>query len=100
MSTDRTGLGERALGDVAHSFEIGAGIDAPRGGGDEPALAALPEDGRRCPGDAGGEADDLGCGVLLLQCDRERLARELESRPRERGDVAAQRKGAEDERGL
>src|SRR6185312_8769513 len=100
MSTDRPGLGERALADLACSSEIGAGVDAPRGGGDEPAFAALPEDGRRRAGDAGGEADDLRRGVLLLQCDRERLAGELESRTRERGDVAAQREGAEDERGL
>ena len=100
MSTDRTGLGERALGDVARSSEIGAGVDAPRGGGDEPVLAALPEDGGRRPGDAGGEADDLGGGVLLLQRDRERLAGELERRPRERGDVAVRREGAEDESGL
>ena len=97
MSTDRTGLGERALRDVARSSEIGAGVGPPRGGRDQPVLAALPEDGGRCAGDAGGEADDLGGGVILLQRDRERFAGELERRPRERGDVAVRREGAEDE---
>ena len=100
VSADRPGLGERPLGDLPRRREIGRGADAPRRSGDEPLLAALPEDRGRRPGDAGGESDDLGRGVLLLQRNRERLAGELERRARERGDVAADCEGAEEQSGL
>ena len=100
VRADRAGLGERPLGDFARRREIGGGLDAPRRGGDEPVLAALPEDRGRRPGDARGEPDDLDRGVFLVQRDRERLAGQLERRARERGGVAADREGAEDESGL
>ena len=68
--------------------------------GTKPVVAALPEDRGGRPCDSGGEANDLGRGVLLLQRNRERLAGELERRPRERRDVAADGEGTEDESGL
>ena len=100
VSAGRTGLGERPLGDFARRPELGVGVDAPGRGGDEPVLAALPEDGARGPGDARGETDDFCCSVFLLQRDHECLAGQLERWARERGDVVADRKRAEKERGL
>ncbi len=83
VGADRAGLGERPLGDFARRAELGGGVDAPRRGGDEPFLAALPEDGGRRPGDARGETDDFGRGVFLLHRDRECLTGQLERRARE-----------------
>ena len=96
----RPGLGERPLGELARGTEIGVGVDAPRRGGDEPFLAALPENGGRRPGDAGGETNDLGRGVFLLHRDRECLTGQLERRTRERREVGADSEGAEEKGGL
>ena len=100
VSADRAGLGERAPGNLTRRPEIDGGVDAPRGAGDEPCLATLPDDGGRRPGDARGQADDLGRSVFFLQRDRECLTGQLERRTRERGDVATDCEGAEEESGL
>ena len=100
LCADRPRFGERPLGDLAGRPEIGGCVDAPRRCGDEPFFAALPEDGGRRPGDAGGEANHLGRGVFLLHRDRERLTRQLERGTRERGDVAVDCESAEEESGL
>ena len=100
LCADRPRFGERPLGDLAGRPEIGGCVDAPRRCGDEPFLAALPEDGGRRPGDAGGEANHLGRSVFLLHRDRERLTRQLERGTRERGDVAVDCESAEEESGL
>ena len=79
MGADRPGFGKRPLRQPTRLSEIGDGVDAPGGSGNEPAaLAALPEDRRRRSGDAGSEANDLRGRILLLHRDRECLACQFE----------------------
>ena len=95
----RPGLGERRLRNRTRRTEIGAGVDPPRGGGDEVSVAALPEDRSRRAGHGGGEADDLRGGMLLVKSSCERLAGQLQRRARERRGVASGREGTENESG-
>ncbi len=93
-------LCESTFRDLSRRLETRGRLDSPRSGGDERTVATLPEDGGGSPCDPGGEADDLGRGVLLFQRDRERLAGQLECRPHERRDVAAAAERAQHERSL
>ena len=94
------GSGEGTFRDLAGRLETRGRVDSPRGGGDERIVATLPEDGCGSACNPCGEADDLGRRVLLFQGERERLAGQLERRPRERRDVAATAERAEHESSL